>query len=297
MKMKIQLLHICYLLGGLASFWLNAQQINYQQLTENTYSLSGKGGNIGVFISDDVVYVIDSQFADMSPAILQTIASFTTKPIRFLINTHWHGDHVGGNSNFAAIGSSIIAHQNVYKRLLNRHFDSLGKPKGALQKNILPKITFTHQLELQADINRPILIFHVENAHTDGDSILYSSADNVLHMGDVFFNGRYPYIDISSGGSIDGMIQGINRALVLCDDATVIIPGHGPIGTPSDLKEHRDMLVKIRKRIFNAIQEGKTLSETQDLSPTKEWDQTHGQHFIQADQLVGAIYKSLQSSL
>lgn len=280
-------------LGLFVSFESNAQSIRAQQLAPHTYALMGRGGNIGVFVGADEIFVVDSQYEDLTESILETIDSIASKPIRFLVNTHSHSDHIGGNSNFAARGTTIIAHQKVLERLIVQNFDSLGNPRGRIRKSHLPKITFTDQLELQTDPHHQILVFHVEKAHTDGDCIVYFSTENVLHMGDVFFNGRFPFIHQEAGGTIDGVIAAVNQALILCTEETVVIPGHGVVGTTTDLKNYRDMLQTIRDRIFKAKKKGESLAEIIAQNPTKEWNTTHGQARIKPHMFVEDVFKSL----
>jgi len=209
------------------------------------------------------------------------------------VNTHSLSDHIGGNSNFTARGTTIIAHQKVLERLIVQNFDSLGNPRGRIRKSHLPKITFTDQLELQTDPHHQILVFHIEKAHTDGDCIVYFSAENVLHMGDVFFNGRFPFIHQEAGGTIDGVIAAVNQALILCTEETVVIPGHGVVGTTTDLKNYRNMLQTIRDRIFKAKKRGKSLAEIIAQNPTKEWNTSHGQARIKPHMFGEDVFRSL----
>ena len=170
------------------------------KLTERVYMLEGAGGNIGVSVGDDGVFVIDDQFAPLSEKILTAIKTISDKPLKYLVNTHYHGDHSGGNENMAKAGAVIIAHDNVKKRLVEKE-----SPKEAL-----PVITFNDQLNISIN-NESIAVFHVANAHTDGDALLYFTESNVLHTGDTFFNARYPYIDLDSGGSVKGYIEAVKK--------------------------------------------------------------------------------------
>ena len=173
--------------------------ITTTQLTDHLYMLEGRGGNIGLSIGADGVLMIDSQFAPLTPKILESIKKISDKPIMYLANTHHHGDHTGGNENIARLKTPIIAHDKVYERIKNN-------PKQT--DNALPVITFNNTLSLYIN-GEKVLIFHVDNAHTDGDALLYFTESNVLHTGDTFFNGRYPYIDLKSGGSVNGFIKAI----------------------------------------------------------------------------------------
>ena len=186
-------------------------------VSNSVYMLVGQGGNIGVSVGEDGVFVIDDQFAQLTSKILDAIKKLSDKPIQYVVNTHYHGDHTGGNANMEKAGAKIIAHDNVYKRL------SEGNATDGL-----PVITFNDKLSVHMNGER-VLVFHTDNAHTDGDAMLYFTESNVLHTGDNYFHKRYPYIDVNSGGSIDGYINAVKRALMVIDENTKIIPGHGVI--------------------------------------------------------------------
>jgi len=173
-------------------------EITTTKLTDNIYMLQGAGGNIGVSVGEDGVFVIDDQFAPLSKKILTAIKALSDKPLKFLVNTHYHGDHSGGNENMAKAGAVIIAHDNVKKRLETKQNDGSTTPKEAL-----PVITFNDKLNITIN-EESVAVFHVSNAHTDGDALLFFTESNVLHTGDTYFNGRYPYIDLNSGGSVKG---------------------------------------------------------------------------------------------
>jgi len=175
--------------------------IKTTQLSKNIYMLVGAGGNIGVSVGDDGVFIIDDQFAPLSEKILNAIKQLSDQPLNFLVNTHHHGDHTGGNANMAKAGATIIAHDNVKKRLQQPKRDGSFNPKEAI-----PIITFNDQLNITIN-GESIAVFHVEHAHTDGDALLYFTESNVLHTGDTYFNGRYPFIDLNSGGSVHGYIE------------------------------------------------------------------------------------------
>ncbi len=188
-------------------------QIQTTQLTDNIYVLFGAGGNIGLSVGEDGAFLIDDQFAPLSEKITEAIATVTDKPVRFLLNTHYHFDHTGGNENFGESGTIIVAHKNVYERMTTEQvisfFDTTIPPA---PEAALPVITFTDEMTFHwndDDIN----IFHADVAHTDGDSIVYFPKANVVHMGDLFFNGMYPFIDIDAKGSLTGIIAGVARAL------------------------------------------------------------------------------------
>lgn len=271
-------------------------EITVEKAAKNIYVLKGVGGNIGIAVSDNGVYMIDDQFAQLSEKILAAIATVTDQPVRFLVNTHLHGDHTGGNENLSNQGAIIIAHENVRKRMSNKQFLGMGQILDASPPAALPQITFTDDLTIYLDSITPMMVMHVHEAHTDGDSFVYFPNENVLHTGDVFFKNSYPYIDLNSGGSIDGLLQAVNEALFMVNDKTVIIPGHGDLATRQDLMNYRDTLMAVREQVRTAKVDGKTLEEVREMELTKEWDDTYGQGFIKPDEIVKFVYNSLPKS-
>ncbi len=256
------------------------------KLTDHIYMLEGQGGNIGISIGDDGVFMIDSQFAPLTPKILDAIKALSTKPIKYLVNTHHHGDHTGGNKNIAALQTPIIAHENVYKRIKNN-------PKQS--DSALPVITFNDKLSLYIN-GEQVLIFHVDQAHTNGDALLYFTQSNVLHTGDTYFNGRYPYIDLSSGGSVTGYIQAIKRAMLLVDNSTKIIPGHGKQSSRTEYAAFLNMLETLKSNIETEIKNGKTEDEVAtNKALTKTYDKLdYGCCFISSEKIRRTIYKGLK---
>jgi len=268
-------------------------EITIEKAAENIYVLKGSGGNIGVAVSDNGVYMIDDQFAPLTDKILAAITTITDQPVRFLVNTHWHGDHTGGNENLGNKGTIIIAHENVRKRMSTKQFRGMGRIVEPSPPVALPQITFSDDMTIYLDSITPMMVIHVHDAHTDGDSFVYFPKQNVLHMGDTFFGGNYPFIDLNSGGSIDGLITAINKALFIVNDKTVIIPGHGNLSNRQELSAYRDVLSDIRERIKTAKSEGKTLEAVKEMGLTKEWDDTRGQGFINAEKIVEFVFNSL----
>jgi glyoxylase-like metal-dependent hydrolase (beta-lactamase superfamily II) len=269
-------------------------KIETHQLTEQIYMLTGQGGNIGLFIGEDGVFMIDDQFAPLTPKILAAIKTITDKPISYLINTHWHGDHTGGNENIKKTGATIIAHENVRKRMSTDN-TVLGKKKLASPKEALPDITFTNDMMFHIN-NDDVLVSHVHNAHTDGDSFVYFSKNNVIHMGDTYFQGKFPFIDLDSGGSINGYIDAVNKVLMIANDTTKIIPGHRNISNKAELTVFKNMLVSVRKVVQSEIDKGKTLEEvTNNTELTKEFNSEYGGWFITDDVFRATVYKSLNA--
>jgi len=261
------------------------------QLSNNVYMLVGQGGNIGVSVGDDGVFIIDDQFARLSSKIEAAIKKLSAKPFQFLVNTHWHGDHTGGNENMHKLGATIIAHDNVYKRLK----ETPKRDKSMRPKAALPVITFNDKLNIHIN-GEQVAIFHVNNAHTDGDALLYFTESNVLHTGDTYFKNRYPYIDLNSGGSIDGYIKAVKSALILIDDDTKIIPGHGSLSNKAEYLSFLKMLETLRANVQAEIDLGKTEDEVaKNSSITKYYDDlNYHWNFINSEKFRRTIYKSLK---
>ncbi len=264
------------------------------QLDSNVYMLTGQGGNIGVCVGEDGVFMVDDQFAPLTDKILATIKTLSDKPVKFVFNTHWHGDHTGGNENMGNKGAIIVAHKNVHQRMSTEQFMKAFRRKvPAAPKAALPVVTFTKDISFHFN-GEDILAFHVHHAHTDGDAFVYFTKANVLHMGDVYFNGRYPFIDLGSGGNIDGIIKAVNTALMLVDSETKIIPGHGDASNKTELMAYRDMLTIIRDRVNKEVKAGKTLEEIKALNLSKDYDEKYGQNFIKPNRFIGFIYDNLK---
>ena len=276
-----------------------AAQVNYDTVQVRTvkvgdgvYMLQGAGGNIGVSVGSDGVILIDDQFAPLSDKIKAAVAALGG-PIRFLLNTHWHGDHTGGNENFAKSGVVIVAHENVRRRMgVEQFVAALNQRVPASPTGALPVVTFTDAVTFYLN-GDSINVFHVAPAHTDGDAIIWFRRANVIHMGDTFFNGRYPLVDLSSGGSIDGMVGAADRVLAVADANTKIIPGHGPLGDRAALQAYRTMLATIRDRIRQAVTAGRTLEQVQAAKPTAEFDAVWGSGRITPTLFVEMLYTDL----
>jgi len=289
---KIKILTLCLLLSTGLFSQKKEVKITTIKLTNNIYMLKGQGGNIGISIGADGVFMIDDQYAPLTPKILAAIKTLTDKPVKFLINTHWHGDHTGGNLNMNNQGAIIVAQDNVYKRMSVDQFVR-GKKKEAAPKAALPVISFSEDLHFYFN-DEAIYIFHVHKAHTDGDAMVYFPKSNVLHMGDVFFQGKYPFIDLDSGGSINGVIKAVEMALLLIDDDTKVIPGHKNNSDKKGLLEYYKMLKDIRTAVLKEIDKGKTLAEVkQNTVLTAKYDTTYGTWFIKPESFRETVYKSL----
>lgn len=271
---------------------LNDVQIETIQLSERIYMLKGAGGNIGVSVGEDGVFVIDDQFAPLTPKILDAISKLSDKKVKFVANTHWHGDHTGGNENLAKEDATIMAHQNVRKRLA----ESPTRSGDMRPKEALPIITFEDKMSLYINGEQAALI-HVNNAHTDGDAVIYFTESNVVHTGDTFFHPYYPYIDMGSGGSVDGYIAAVESTLMLIDDETVIIPGHGNKATKADYKNWLESLKDLRSIIQAEINNGKSEEEVvSNTALTKKYDDLgYGTFFITGERARRTFYQSLKN--
>lgn len=271
----------------------DAVEIKVTQVAEGVYMLTGAGGNMGLCAGTDGAFLIDDQFAPLTGKIQAAIATVTGQPVKFLLNTHWHGDHTGGNENLGEAGAIIFAHENVRRRMSTEQFTAAfndttpASPPGAL-----PVVTFTDAVTFHMN-GEDIRVFHVDNAHTDGDAMIHFPRANVLHLGDVYFNGLFPYIDVSAGGSVNGMLGAIEIALNLADESTAVIPGHGPLSNREELTAYRDMLITVAERMSDAIKEGRSLEEVLALKPTAEYDEALGGKWLTPEQFVSILYSDL----
>lgn len=271
-------------------------EVTTTKVAEGVYMLQGSGGNIGVSAGEDGVFLIDDQYAPLTDKLKAAVAAVSNKPIRFLLNTHWHGDHTGGNENLGQGGVLIVAHENVRRRMSVEQFiEAFGAKVPPSPKAALPVVTFTDAVTFHLNGDE-IRSFHVPPAHTDGDSIIHFKGANVVHMGDCFFNGLYPFIDVSSGGSVDGMVAAANKVLGMVDSSTRIIPGHGPLGDREALRAFRDMLVSVRSRIEPMLAAGNTKEQVVAAKPTQDLDQRWGKGFLKPDAFVEIVYASLNSA-
>lgn len=268
-------------------------EITSAKLGEGLYVLFGNGGNIGVSAGKDGVFIVDDQYAPLTAKIRAALEKISDKPVRFVLNTHWHGDHTGGNENMAGSGALIVAHENVRRRMSVEQFiEAFNRKVPASPEAALPIVTYTEAVTFHLN-GDDIECFHVAPAHTDTDSVVVFKKGNVVHMGDLFFNGFYPFIDLSTGGSLEGVLAAADRVLPLVNDTTQIIPGHGPVGKKADLKAYRDMLAAVRDRVKPLVAAGKTLAEVQAAKPLASLDETWGKGFLKPEQFLALAYASL----
>lgn len=270
--------------------------IKTNKVTDNIYMLEGSGGNIGVFVGEDGVFMIDDQYAPLSDKIKAAIKALSDKEIKYLVNTHWHGDHAGGNENFGKGGATIIAQENVRKRLsTDQHSKAFNRTTPAAPKIAWPTITYEENMSLHIN-GQKIMLIHVHNAHTDGDTFVWFPDSNVLHMGDCFFKGRFPYIDIGSGGSVPGALRAIEAAMMITDADTQIIPGHGTMAAKSDLLSYYQMLSTMYDRVKKEMVAGKTVDEIKAAGLTKDYE-GWGDGFINDERIIDIIWTDIDSQL
>ncbi|MBM4218564.1 MAG: MBL fold metallo-hydrolase [Gammaproteobacteria bacterium] len=271
-------------------------EIRAEQVAPGVHVLYGSGGNIGVSAGPDGVFLIDDQYAVMTPKISEALAKLAPEPPRFVLNTHWHGDHTGGNENLAAKGSLIVAHDNVRRRMsadqFSRFFD---RTTPASPGKALPVVTFNDGVSffLNGDEIRGA---HVAHAHTDGDVFIQFRSANVLHTGDLVFAGRYPFIDLDSGGSVDGVIAAVDRMLALADDSTRIIPGHGDVTDKAGLAAYREMLATASGRVRELVKAGKSIEEVLAAQPNADYDERLSWDFITSERFARILYRDATES-
>lgn len=272
-------------------------EIKVERIAPGVAVLFGAGGNIGLSYGPDGNIVIDDQYAPLAPKILAAVRTVDPDPIRFVVNTHWHGDHTGGNETLGQAGAVIVAHDNVRRRLsVDTFFKTMNQQIKATPKAGLPVVTFTREVALNLNGDK-LQITHVPHAHTDGDALVYWTGANVLHMGDTFFfKATYPFIDRESGGSIDGMIAAAKTGLGIVKPGGKVIPGHGPVATREDLQAYHAMLVDIRAKVAAAIRAGRTKAQVVASKPTASYDgkvATDG--FITPARFVETMYDELKA--
>ncbi len=293
----------------------DAVEIRVTPLRGGVYMIAAAGGNLGVFLGPDGVLVVDSDYAELSERILSTVKELAAREVepgehaenpaeahppnhalRFLVNTHWHFDHTSGNENFAKAGALLIAHEGVGRLLAeDQVMHALGgREVPAAPLSARPAITFNDRMNLawNGDL---IHLVHMADAHTDGDLIVHFRDADVIHMGDIFFNGMYPFIDVDNGGNLPGMVRALEEVLAHSNETTLFIPGHGPLADRGDLQTYADMLRTVRDRVQALIDAGKTRQEVIGEKPTADLDSVWGAQggFLEADFWVGLVYDGM----
>ena len=254
----------------------------------NIYMLTGSGGNIGVSVGDDGILIVDDQYAPLADKIKSALRGLHAGPLKFVLNTHFHGDHVGGNPIFG-LEATIIAHTNVRKRV------STPRQRGdrtipAMVEDGWPAITFDEEVSVHFN-GEEIRLMHLPEGHTDNDSFIHFTGSNVVHMGDTFFNGRFPFVDLGSGGTVAGLIRNIGHVLEMIGPDTHVIPGHGALGDRAALEAYHAMLVETTEAVRAMMSEGKTLDEIKAAGLPEQWD-GYASDFIPEARWIETIYNS-----
>jgi len=259
-------------------------------------SWGNMGLNVGLSVGDDGLLLIDAQDEPEVTRLLARIAQISSKPVRYVINTHWHADHVGANATLAKQGATIIAHENTRKRLMTEQPNPLGRAtQRAFPAAFWPTLTFKDSLTVHVN-GDDLDIFHFPNGHTDADAVMLFRKANVLFAADLFNNTNYTRVDLR-GGSLDGMIAAYDKILPILDDNIKVVPGRGPVGTKRDLIEYREVMVKLRERVTQLIKEGKSLEQAIAAKPTMDFDAHWANGPIRPDQLVEEIYADLKRTV
>lgn len=268
-------------------------------VADGIYMLSARGGNIGAVVGDDGIFLVDDQYAPLTPKIraaLDGLPEGKGKTVRFVLNTHFHGDHTGGNENLGKAGAVIVAHDNVRARMTTEQFreDFLASGGSSLE-DALPVVTFNDRVTFHLN-GHTLETRHFPHAHTDGDSVVWFRESNVLHAGDIYFQLGYPFIDIARGGSARGLVDALDELLTQVDGDTVIIPGHGEVADKVELREYRDMIVTLRDRVADEIKSGKTLQQVHALNLAKDFDERWSWQFINSERFIETLFTDLSNS-
>lgn len=266
-------------------------QIKATKVAGNVYMLEGLGGNIGVSVGDDGILIVDDQFAPLADKIRAALKGIADKKLRFILNTHWHGDHTGGNVAFGP-EAPIIAHDNVRKRMATEQkSEFFNRTTPPSPKDALPVITFNQNLTVHFN-GEEIRAIHFPNGHTDGDSVIFFTSSNVVHLGDDFFSGMFPFVDLDSGGNVEGLAKNIGELIGKIPADAKLIPGHGPLSTLEDLKTYHNMLLKTTDIVRQKIAAGKTLEQIKSEGLPDEW-KSWGTGFIKTDMWLQLVHRSL----
>lgn len=289
MKILISLLLILLAQSALAA---EPVTLSSSEIADGLYLLQGKGGNVLASVGDDGVLLIDDDYADLAPLYKAKLAELGSKLPRFLINTHWHGDHVGGNNFWGASGATIVAHENVRKRVSSDQHNALfGRTTPALPRAGWPVVTFSDSMALNFN-NDTLELQHFPAGHTDGDVVVFFVGSNVVHMGDHFFKNRFPFVDLASGGSAEGYLNNVESILLRVDAQTVIVPGHGGLANYADLLRYQQMLVETRAEMVQMKNEGLSLKAMQARGLDRKW-QSWGAGFVKQDNYISFVAAGL----
>ena len=273
---------------------LSKVEFRNEKLADNLYVLFGGGGNVALLTGADGALLVDAELVELTPKLRAAVSMLAEKPVRFVVNTHFHFDHTGGNASLGRGGAVILAQDNVRKHLMTRQVVNVGVEIATepTPHEGLPVVTFEDGLRLHLD-DEELTVQHVEHAHTDSDAFVFFEHANVLHTGDLFMSIGYPFADSGNGGSLDGMIAGQARALALCNERTRVIPGHGPMSGKAELQAYHDMLVIIRQRVSDLIKKRRTLEQVQAATPTREFDERWGKGFFTPQAFTQRVFIEL----
>ncbi len=268
-------------------------KINAIPVSDNIYMLTGQGGNIGLFLGEDGTFIIDDQFAPLTEKILAAIKSVGGDTPRFLINTHFHGDHTGGNENLGNAGTLIVSHDKVRERLVaGSYIKAFGMNSPPANKAALPVLTFSEDMHFHIN-GDSVNAVHVPSAHTDGDSIIYFKKANVVHAGDIFFNGFYPFIDAANGGSLRGTFAAVDAMLAATDSKSKIIPGHGPLADKAQLQAYRDMLAIAYARLLKLKNDGVSVEDAVIQDPLSDLEAQWGNGIFSGEKWIRITYPAV----
>jgi len=270
-------------------------EIKTTQLADNFYALEGQGGTISVLTGTEGVLLVDSQFAPLTDKLVEAIKKVSDKPIRFLINTHVHGDHVGGNENFAKLGALIFARDQLRARLEKPNPAADGTPGKPAVHEALPVVTYDNAVTIHVN-GEHVRLLPIRNAHTDGDTLVYFPAHDILSVGDYFRTTGYPVADLTNGGSLNGLLDGLGATIGRAGPSTKVIPGHGPIADRNALIAQRDLILAVRDKVSALIDEGKTLEETIAAKPTAEFDAKIPQAEQTSERFVKWLYAEVKAN-
>jgi glyoxylase-like metal-dependent hydrolase (beta-lactamase superfamily II) len=285
---------VCFINAVTAQTNYDTVRIRPVKITEQIYMLKGAGGNIGAFIGKEGTLLIDNQFAPLSNKINGAVKTLDPGEIKFLINTHLHGDHTGGNENFYKMGVTMVAHDQVRARMMKESFNArANRTTPPRDKEAWPAITFADKLNFHLN-DEDIVLHHFDIGHTDGDVIVQFTKANVVHTGDAFVRYGYPFIDLSSGGGVNGFINTLDKILSIIDDNTKVIPGHGEVASKADVKKVRDAIVDIRDQVAAALKKGKKPEDMAALGITDKYEAEYGKGFVKGKDFVLMVAENLK---
>lgn len=262
-------------------------EVKATKVAGSVYMLTGQGGNIGVSVGDDGIVIVDDQYAPLAPKIEAALKTITDKPVRFVVNTHYHGDHTGGNEHFGKT-APIVAHENVRKRLASGVTRG-GRTTPPAPKGALPVLTFNESVTIHLN-GEDLRAVHMPHGHTDGDSVIWFTKSNVVHMGDDYFNGFFPFVDQENGGSVRGLLANLDKVLGMLPADAKVIPGHGPLSDKAGLTKFRDVVRDTLAAVEKGVAAGKTAEQLKSDKVLAEWD-SWGQGFIKTDVWIDTLVR------